>query len=200
MLVFGRNPNYPNVLTKVSALETQISSVTVEKNLKAINSAREAFIQSEYSEKIRRASSTRLEAAVTIFFYEKNNNPRWKGPGCVIGQENKNILVKHGGELVRVHPASLIHVHKANPTTSMAHKTISFEEELQETTQKKELQEIEQIELPENDDTEHGIPCTEEDDEVQGQYDVQEPHITQTEAPNSNEENDPASNLLKETI
>ena len=38
---------------------------------------------------------------------------------------------------------------------------------------------------------------TEEDDEVLGQYDVQEPHIIQTEAPNSNEENDPAPSSKK---
>ena len=56
MLVFGQNPNYSNVLTsELPALETQVSSVTVENNLKALNSAREAFVQSECSEKIERA-------------------------------------------------------------------------------------------------------------------------------------------------
>ena len=30
----------------------------------------------------------------------------------VIGRENKTVLVKHGGEYVRVHPVSLIHVKK----------------------------------------------------------------------------------------
>ena len=51
----------------------------------------------------------------------------------VIGQENKNVLVKHGGELIRVHPASLLHVHTANP--------VSFgeiEQSSQQTQQKKE--------------------------------------------------------------
>ena len=45
----------------------------------------------------------------------------------------KNVPVKHGGELIRVHPASLLHVHTANP--------ISFEEieqSSQQTQQKKE--------------------------------------------------------------
>ena len=42
MLVFGRNPNYPNVLTSgIPALETQVSNMTVENNLQAINSVRE---------------------------------------------------------------------------------------------------------------------------------------------------------------
>ena len=63
MLVFGRNPNYPNVLTnELPALETQISSVTVENNLKAMNSAREASIQSECSKKIRRALKHKVKS------------------------------------------------------------------------------------------------------------------------------------------
>ena len=56
MLAFGRNPNYPNVLTsELPALKTQLSRVTVENNLEAKNSARKAFIQSECSEKIKHA-------------------------------------------------------------------------------------------------------------------------------------------------
>ena len=116
MLVFGWNPNYPDVLTsELPALETQVSSVTVENNLKALNSAREAFVQSECSEKIKRALKHKVRSCNDAVFengdkvyYKRNNNPKWKGPGYVIGQENKNVLVKHGGELIRVHPASML--------------------------------------------------------------------------------------------
>ena len=31
----------------------------------------------------------------------------WKGPGIVIGKENKPILVKHGGQNIRLHPCRL---------------------------------------------------------------------------------------------
>ena len=141
MLVFALNPNYPNVLTsELPALETQVSSVTVENNLKTMSSAREAFIQSECSEKIKRAVKHKVRSCNDAGFengdkvyYKLNNNPKWKEPGYVIGQENKNVLVKHGGELIRVHPASLLHVHTAN--------SISFEEieqSSQQTQQKKE--------------------------------------------------------------
>lgn len=123
MLIFGKNTNFPNVLTnQLPAMETNISSVTVESNLKAMNDARKAFIEAECSEKIKRALKHRVRPCNDAVFetgdkvyYKRNNNPKWKGPGCVIGQDNKNVLIKHGGETIRVHPASLIHVHKAVP-------------------------------------------------------------------------------------
>ena len=87
MLVFGRNPSYPNVLkSKLPALETQVSSAMVENNLKAMNSAREAFIHSECSEKIKHALKhkvrSRNDAVFEIgdIYYKRNNNPKWKGP------------------------------------------------------------------------------------------------------------------------
>ena len=85
MLVFGRNPNYPNVLTSgIPALETQVSSMTVENKLKAINSVREAFIQLECSEKIKHALKYKvLSCNDAVFenrhkvYYKRNNNPKW---------------------------------------------------------------------------------------------------------------------------
>ena len=123
--MFGRNPNYPNVLTNnPPALETEVSSITVAENLKAMNNARNAFIQAECSEKIKRALRQKIRSCNNSFFkngdkvyYKQNNNPKWKGPVCVTGQEGKSVLVKHGSEYVRVHPASLVHADKANPTT-----------------------------------------------------------------------------------
>ena len=53
-LVFGRNPNHPSVLTnELPALEENASTLTVANNLKAMQKAREAFIKSEASEKIK---------------------------------------------------------------------------------------------------------------------------------------------------
>ena len=31
----------------------------------------------------------------------------WKGPGIVIGKEDKQILLKHSGKQIRVHPCQL---------------------------------------------------------------------------------------------
>ena len=105
-------------------MKLEVSSITVAENLKAINNAQNAFIQDECSKKIKRALRHKTRSCNDSFFengdkvyYKRNNNPKWKGPGCVIGQEGKSVLVKHGGEFVRVHPASLVHADNANPTT-----------------------------------------------------------------------------------
>ena len=124
ILLFGKNTNFPNIINnELPAMETDISSATVEKNLKTMNNARKAFIEAECSEKVKRALKHRVRTCNDAVFesndkvyYKRNNSPKWKGPACVIGQDNKNIIIKHGGETVRVHPASLIHVHKAVPT------------------------------------------------------------------------------------
>ena len=41
-------------------------------------------------------------------FYKRNLCDRWLGPGTVIGWEHKQVLVKHGGTYVRVHPCRLV--------------------------------------------------------------------------------------------
>ena len=125
MIVFGRNPNYPNVLTNnLPALEDEPSSLTVSENMKAMFAAREAFIESECSEKIKRALRHKVRTCNEAFFengdkvfYKRNDNQRWRRPRIVIGQENKTVLVKHGGEHVRFHPVSLIHAKKVEFTS-----------------------------------------------------------------------------------
>ena len=36
-------------------------------------------------------------------FYKRENTEQWHDPGTVIGQDGKQILVKHGSTYVRVH-------------------------------------------------------------------------------------------------
>jgi hypothetical protein len=103
---------------KLPALTAENISETVEKNLKAMRSAREGFIQAESSERIKRALSHNIRPASEAqfqngekVFFKRQDSKRWHGPGTVIGQEGKQVLVKNGGELVRVHASRLIHVH-----------------------------------------------------------------------------------------
>ena len=83
--------------------------------------AREAVIQSESSEKIKRALRHNVRTCNDIKFhqgecvyYKRNNNERWHGPSTVIGQDHRQILVKHGNDLVRVHCSRLLHVDTQN--------------------------------------------------------------------------------------
>ena len=92
------------------ALEGVTCSQTISSNLNAIHKAREAFTQAENSEKIwcalrhnlRSSDDAKFEMGDIIYF-KRNDNNRWRGPGTVIGQEHKQILIKYGGSYVRVH-------------------------------------------------------------------------------------------------
>ena len=105
--------------SKLPALEDDVSSFTLAKNLAAMHSARQAYIQSESSKKIKQALKHRVRSCNEVQFhngdkvyYKRKNCARWRGPGIVIGQEHKQILVKHGSELVRVHACSLVHANE----------------------------------------------------------------------------------------
>ena len=37
-------------------------------------------------------------------FYKRNDSKCWKGPGKVLGHDGQQVLIKHGGIYVRVHP------------------------------------------------------------------------------------------------
>ena len=43
-----------------------------------------------------------------IVYHKRNNSNEWKGQGTVIGQDGQQVLVKHGGPNVRVHPCRLL--------------------------------------------------------------------------------------------
>ena len=114
-LVFGRNPNYPSILyDELPALENKTSYEIVRTNANARHSARSAFIQKESCEKLRRAMLHKVRPTGETFnngdhvFYRRSNDKQWQGPATVIGQENKQILVKHGGVYYRCHECNLI--------------------------------------------------------------------------------------------
>ena len=84
------------------------------KHLNALHAARKAFMEAESSDKLRRAlkAKNRETAAIEyeigdMVYYIRKSSDKWKGPGTVIGKENTQILVKHGGYYIRVHPCSL---------------------------------------------------------------------------------------------
>ena len=114
-LVFGKNPNLPSLLNdKLPALEGVSTSEIVANNLNAMHAARKSFIESEASEKLRRALRHQVRTSLAdsykngdLVLYKRNESDRWRGPGTVIGWEHKQVLVKHGGTYVRVHPCRL---------------------------------------------------------------------------------------------
>ena len=113
-LVFGINPNYPSVLrSELPALEECDEAGHIKKILKAQSEARECFIKAECDERLKRALKRKVRKHITSLVYEMGDrvyyqrDGKWKGPGIVVGKENKNVMVKHGGSYFRVHPCSL---------------------------------------------------------------------------------------------
>ena len=88
------------------ALEGKTFSETLADHLNVLHGARRAFIESENSERIRKALSRKICTNNSVYengdivWYRRRN--KWMGPGKVVFQDGKNIFVRHGAVLVRV--------------------------------------------------------------------------------------------------
>jgi hypothetical protein len=124
-LTYGRNNNYPSVLIdEPPALESSSTVDVIRENMTALHKAREAFIQSESSERIRKALRHNIRTyANEVYengdkvFYRRKNYKGWKGPGTVIGRDGQTVLIKHGSTYCRVHPCQMM---KKKASTMMA--------------------------------------------------------------------------------
>ena len=118
-LVFGQNPNLPGIMTDgLPALIGATSSKVFADHLNALHESRRAFIQSESSERIRRALRTKVRAAEDIYetgdrvYYKREGKERWLGPATVVFQDGKVVFVRHGGIFIRVSPNQLNKIQK----------------------------------------------------------------------------------------
>ena len=55
---------------------------------------------------IRASQDTKYYCGDLVYYKQKDNN-YWKGPGTAIGQDGKQVLVKHSSSYVRVHQCQL---------------------------------------------------------------------------------------------
>ena len=112
-LVFGRNPNLPNLIGENSSNPASRDNITdqniIKDNLNAMSQAREAFIKNESCNKIRIALNKnvrehKLEETMSgdEVFYKRENESVWRGPAKVIGSSGKTVVVKHGDSLREV--------------------------------------------------------------------------------------------------
>ncbi len=99
---------------KPPALEGTTTSEVLAKHLNSLHAARRAFIQSETSERIRRALRSKMRASEQVFehgdrvYYKREAHEKWLGPGKVVFQDGKVIFIRHGGAFVRVSPNRLL--------------------------------------------------------------------------------------------
>ena len=115
VLVFGRNPNFPNAFeNKPPANNSTCLSDYVAENLNAMHIARKNFIEQEAAERLRRALNRKSRTYSNntfcqgdLIYYWRNDDSECHGPAKVIGRDGQQILVKHGGMYIRVHPCRL---------------------------------------------------------------------------------------------
>ena len=140
-LVFGKNPNVPNVMTDNIAALQGTTSETLATHLNALHASRKAFIESESSERIRRALYSKIRVSEQIFnngdrvFYMREGSKKWLGPAKVVFQDGKVIFIRHGGIMVRVSPNRLIKAPEDPTLTPMENSAKSRGEEFEQPIQ-----------------------------------------------------------------
>ena len=111
-LAFGKNPKLPASFDNLPPANGPVDhSKLLMENLSALHAAREAFTKLENSERLKRAlahnvRTTNENRFVTgdVVFYKRESDRHWKGKATVLGQDGKQVLLKHGGYYVRCHP------------------------------------------------------------------------------------------------
>ena len=99
-LVYGKNPNIPSVMTaNPPALEGTTVSSYFAQHMNTFHAARQAYIQAESSERIRKALRHTIRTFATVFeqgckvYYKRDSSNKWKGPGIVCDQDGKIISI-----------------------------------------------------------------------------------------------------------
>ena len=125
--MFAYNSNFPSVIdNKLPALEGRTSSKLIASRLNALNSARRRFIKTEANKKLRRALRHKTRSAISFqyqtgdqVYYKKDDSRYWKGPGAVIGYDNKQVFIRQGGAYLKVNPRNLQHVKESKEDVMM---------------------------------------------------------------------------------
>ena len=140
-LASGTNPKLPSMMSnRVRALTAAPSSKIISNNLKAIHKAREAFIASGNSEKIRRDLAHDIRTSgdikyITVdhVYFKRADSREWHGPVTVLGQDGQQVLIKKGSSYVRVHLCQLELI-PPSPRPTPETKTTTIEAPNQQNT------------------------------------------------------------------
>ena len=102
-LVFGQNPKLPSTsINKPPALIQHDTSEILTDNVTVLQKARQAFIISESSEEIQRASNNIQTSEDTKYitgdsvYFKRIDEKCWSSPGKALGQDGRQVLVKYG--------------------------------------------------------------------------------------------------------
>lgn len=149
-LVLGYNspvPGLDNAQIRLSQLDGVTASKIVADNINAMHQARISFLEAQNSDRLKRALRDKVYQAYETKYYAgdkvyyRTNTTEWKGPGVVIGQYQKLVLVKTGGLFVRVHPSKLILQTQADKDLNTDKTTQDLENDQNISTDREQLYE-----------------------------------------------------------
>ena len=111
-LFLNNNPRVPGIINdELPVFEPVTSSQYVADHLETLNAARKTYIRAEACFKIKRALSKNVRPDEGPLFNGEelfyNREDKWRGQATVIGQDRKQVFLRHGGQVVRVHPCKL---------------------------------------------------------------------------------------------
>ena len=205
-LVLGYNTYCPGLDDEHISL-SQIENVTTSKiiadNLNAMYEARSAFLRAHNSERLKRALKGRVyKAYETKYFisdsvYYKTGDKHWKGPGTVIGQHKKLVLVKTGGSFVRVYPNRLILKTDADKMLNEGHQ-ISIEQDSEEESEEEDTFVFDRYKKPDVETSEKDSDSSSEEEEEDNRHDVQTNQRQQNIEDVSNSEQRPESEPISQ--
>ena len=116
-LVFGRKPHLTDIVeAPPTAHEIKTHCQVFEENMKAMTETRSAFMKSQNSEKLKIALRSKMRTVEYIYqpgdwvYYRREKDGRWMGPGKVMWQDSKVIMVRHGGYCTRTSANRLLPV------------------------------------------------------------------------------------------
>ena len=106
-ILTGRQPRLPGATNdnRPPQDEAVITSRTVYDQLNLMQKARDAWVKVDNGNRLQRAMQVKpspLEYYETgdMVYYRFGKDPRWHGPGRIVGQENKVVLIRHGGHII----------------------------------------------------------------------------------------------------
>ena len=97
-----------------------------------------------------RLSTSKVFQSGDQVFYKRSDSGYWKGSGTVIGHDNKQVFVRHGGIYVRVSPCHLQLVRESEKTENVG--TDEVESDLKKGTEIVEPEEKDEISCNRNID------------------------------------------------
>ena len=188
-LVFGRNPAIPsNLLNNPPALEGRTISEGFADHLAALHSARQAFMQIESDQKLRKALRHNVRCKDEEKFigdkvyFKRLGDDRMKGPGTVVGIKGKNLLVKQGAWTFSVRAEDCFKVSGTEVTSEIVKAKTPVNDNKSEDRRLVELQVLEDLtESRKGED--NGDESVEEIDNLENNDVVDQPNNHEENAP-----------------